>query len=631
MTTRLSGVRLMLGLALVAVAPALSSAEEPVIDFGSDRWLVADGHVAEFLGRKAFVGAAALKDVEFENGVIEFDVAIPSDRVRSYPGITFRARPGGNWERIYIRPHRSALYGDVLQYVAAFGGVDSWQLYSGPGATAPAVIPVNEWIHVRVEVSGTQARVFLGGAAQPALTIPRLKHGRSKGQLGMMGPTDGSAFFSNFSYRADDGLAFDPPPPVDEVPGIVRDWQISKPFPLERVDMEKPPDAQDLGDLAWTQLTSEPSGLVDISRLYPRSSGPDAAFARSIITAKRDEIRRFDLGYSDAVTVFLNGRPVFSGDSRYQGRDSSFLGIAGWFDSVFLPLRKGPNELMLALAEFSGGWGFMVRDGTTLWAGDGVTRAWETPRAFSVPESAAYDPVRNCLYVSNYDPAHPSGEEGQQAIARLDLDGRIRERRWVSGLKNPTGLVVVGDKLFTVERQAIAEIDIEAARIIARYPIPGAKLPNDIAAAPDGTLYVTDSFRATIFKWTGGAVGAWLEDARIARPNGIVVDGSKLIVGTNGDGHLKSIDLATREIRPLVGLGPGLIDGLATLGGGEYLVSHNEGRLFRVTADGRATKLIDTTVVGWPMADFTLVKGLVILPTFTDNRVVAFRVPFGGK
>jgi DNA-binding beta-propeller fold protein YncE len=505
--------------------------------------------------------------------------------------------------------------------------VDSWQLYSGPGATAPAVIPTHEWIRVRIEVSGSQARVFLGGASQPALTVPHLRHGRSRGQLGVMGPTDGTAFFSNFSYRSDDGLAFDPPPPVNEVPGIVRDWRISKPFPFERVDLEKPPEAQGLGDLAWTPLSSEPSGLVDVSRLFPRSGGPDAVFARSVIAAERDEVRKYDLGYSDAVTVFVNGQPVFAGSSQYQGRDSSFLGIVGWFDSVFLPLRKGSNEIALALAEVSGGWGFMLRDGNALWAADGVAKAWETPRALSVPESAAYDPVRDCVYVSNYDPTQPSAAEGRQAIARVGMDGQIQDPRSVTGLKNPTGLVVVGRRLFAVERRSIAEIDIETAGIAARYPIPDAKLPNDIAAAPDGALYVTDSLRATIFKWSAGVVEAWLQDERIARPNGIVVDGSRLVVGSNGDGALKSIDLATREIQSLVHLGPGIIDGVAARGGGRYLVSHNEGRLFEVTADGRATKILDTSVVGWPMADFALAGGMVIFPTFTDNRVVAFRLP----
>lgn len=618
------------GLLVFSALPVLP-AESPFIDFSSDRWTITDGRVADFLGRKAFIGSATLKDVEFENGVIEFDIAASTDRARSYPGVVFRSQPGGNWERFYIRPHRSTLYGDVVQYVAAFNGVDSWQFYSGPGATARGVIPVNQWLHVKVEVSGSQARLFLGDAPQPALVVPRLKHGQSKGQLGVMGPADGTAYFSNFTFSPDNNLIFRPPPPEDEVPGIIRDWQVSKPFAGERVDSEKAPDEQGLGDLGWTPLKSELSGLVDLSRLYGRSGGAEVVFAKTVIQTDRGGLRKFDIGYSDIVTVFINGQPVFSGASPYQGRDSSFLGIAGWFDSVFLPMQKGPNELMLAVTEYSGGWGFMVRDSNAVWAAEGVTKIWETPKALAIPESVAFDRTRGCLYVSSFDPGNPSAAEGLQAIAKLDLNGHIVNPRLVTGLFNPTGLTVAGNRLYAVERGGVAEIDLETAQIITRYPLPTPRMPNDIAAAPDGALFVSDSYRATIYKIAGGKAESWLQDPRLAQINGIVVDGSKLIVVTSSDGFLKSIDLGTKEIQPLAAVGPGILDGLEALGGGQYLVSHNEGRLFRVTAEGRVTKILDTSVPGRSIADFTFAQGKVFIPTFTDGRVVAFQILPAGK
>ena len=144
-------------------------------------------------------------------------------------------------------------------------------------------------------------------------------------------------------------------------------------------------------------------------------------------------------------------------------------------------------------------------------------------------------------------------------------------------------------------------------------------------------MYVTDSQRATIYRLAAGTVEPWLQDRRLARPNGITVDGSRLIVGTNGDGCLKSIDLATKAIATVTPLGAGIIDGLAALGGGRLLVSHNEGRLWLVAPDGRATKLLDATVVGQNIADFALAKGLVIFPTITENRVAAYTLPAAVK
>lgn len=77
--------------------------------------------------------------------------------------------------------------------------------------------------------------------------------------------------------------------------------------------------------------------------------------------------------------------------------------------------------------------------------------------------------------------------------------------------------------------------------------------------------------------------------------------------------------------------------GLAIAGGilfaiepdGTILVSHNEGRLYRVGPTGAVTLLLDLSVTGTNIADFTIDQrsGRVIVPTFIDNRVMAFRLP----
>jgi streptogramin lyase len=93
-----------------------------------------------------------------------------------------------------------------------------------------------------------------------------------------------------------------------------------------------------------------------------------------------------------------------------------------------------------------------------------------------------------------------------QAIAWIGLDGRMDNLRRVSGLKNPTDLAVVGDRIYAVERRSIAEIDIPQAKATGRYAIPEARLPNDIAAAADGSLCITDSKRAAIYRLSAGVV-----------------------------------------------------------------------------------------------------------------------------
>jgi hypothetical protein len=72
--------------------------------------------------------------------------------------------------------------------------------------------------------------------------------------------------------------------------------------------------------------------------------------------------RRIDLGYSDQVTVFLNGRPLYQGDASYSFDTPRREGLIGYDQaSLFLPLEKGDNELAVVVSDSFGGWGLMGR------------------------------------------------------------------------------------------------------------------------------------------------------------------------------------------------------------------------------------------------------------------------------
>ena len=85
-------------------------------------------------------------------------------------------------------------------------------------------------------------------------------------------------------------------------------------------------------------------------------------YAKTTIESDREQVKRLYLGYSDDVSVFLNGRILYRGRSAQYFRDPGFLGIMNpENDAVYLPLRKGHNELILAVSEIGGGWGFICR------------------------------------------------------------------------------------------------------------------------------------------------------------------------------------------------------------------------------------------------------------------------------
>jgi sugar lactone lactonase YvrE len=610
---------------LLAPVPAFAE-QEVTVDFDSERWNMVDAEVVEHLGQKSLLGTALLEDVQFGNGVIEFDIAA-DDLIRSYPGIIFRRQSDDNYERFYIRPHRSTgLYDDALQYVPVFNGVAGWQLYNGEGFTAPVTIESGEWVHIKMEFSGSQGRVFVGDAEEPALVINELKHGASKGGLGLMSQRNQPIYFANFRYRNDDSLHFDAAP--EQVPplGMITEWELSRPFKYSKIDRERTAEAQGLTDLQWQTVTGEPSGLVDIARFIKRTPGePDFAWVRNIIHREAAETFELSFGYSDYISIFLNGELLFSGNSAYRSRSAGFLGVVGLNDSVYLPLKAGDNELLLLIGESFGGWGFMARDADAIFQHRDMRKVWELARTFKFPESVQYDAARELLYVSNFF------NQGNEFISRVKLDGTVQDLEWVTGLDRPTGLYLAGGRLYVVERSGLVEIDPAAGEIARRYPLPDPGFPNDITGdAATGVIYISDSQKHRIYRFQDGEFEVWFEGEEIAGPNGIFLDGARLLVGCSGDGCVRTISLADKKVETLVCLGAGsVMDGLTSDGNGNYIVSDFNGRAFLVTPDGGKTELLNTTARGIYCADLAYVPGrrLLVVPTLNDNRLVAYEFP----
>ncbi|MFZ5516940.1 MAG: SMP-30/gluconolactonase/LRE family protein [Candidatus Zhuqueibacterota bacterium] len=630
--------RLMILLGLF-VFPTMGLSQQ-FIEFNSGRWDLSNATLVDFLGRKAMMGTAVLTDVVFGDGVIEVDMAVTGGR--SYPAINFRIVDDDNCERFYIRPHRAGLYPDALQYTPVFNKVAGWQLYSGEGFTAAGNIPVNQWLHVKIDVKGSQARVFLNGASEPALVIHDLKHGVATGKLGLSGPRDGSAYFSNFCVTTEESLKFEQPVADATPAGMMMDWEISKVFNAEKIDIEviDYPGFYQIFYAGWQPVKAASSGLVDIARFVKRNpQRPECLLARTIVNSDEMLDVKLTFGYSDEVTLFHNGKKLFYGMSAYQWRDPSFLGIVGLNDVAFLTLEKGLNEIMLVVKESFGGWGFMMKADTTLTPPkkqhDRVAKAWETEAVFLTPESVVYDPGQDALFVSSFDNRYKKDagpEEYTGFISKLKITGEIEALKWAAPLHGPCGLAIYKKKLYTVERCNLTEIDLKTGKILKRYPIPGCDFPNDLIVDSDGSVYISDTsptdHRASrIYKFKGGTFEVWERGGEIRRANGLFIHEGKLLIGNTGDGCFKSADLATKKIGTIACLGAGVVDGIRVDDRGDYLVSHWEGQLYRISPAGRVTELLDT-IGDINLADFEYIKEkkLLIVPTFVGNKVVAYKL-----
>ena len=111
----------------------------------------------------------------------------------------------------------------------------------------------------------------------------------------------------------------------------------------------------------WQKLAVENEGFVNISRLWRIADSANTVLARLTVNADKDQLKKISLGYSDRLKIFCNGAALYEGNTTFRTRDFRYLGTIGFFDAVYLPLKKGQNTILFAVSETFGGWGLMGR------------------------------------------------------------------------------------------------------------------------------------------------------------------------------------------------------------------------------------------------------------------------------
>jgi hypothetical protein len=193
----------------------------------------------EYLGRKAVRltstsnddGFAVLSGTDFQDGTIEADVVLkvttpPGVRMPGFIGIAFRARTDASqYELFYIRPGNAvsddqAMRNHSVQYVAT-PGFGWYQLRRAwPWVyEAYADIKQDSWTHIKIDVTGRSARLYLNGSAQPALSVDGLKGVDLRGAVALWGFAGEEAYFSNVR------VTNAPPQPVKNGADAAGSWE----------------------------------------------------------------------------------------------------------------------------------------------------------------------------------------------------------------------------------------------------------------------------------------------------------------------------------------------------------------------------------------------------------------------
>ncbi len=361
-----------IGVIAIMLVVSVAGATE-TIPFDSPRWEITaeESRIEEYKGRTSLYlkgGLALIEDAEFLDGVIEFDCSFP--QAQAFVGATWRVQDAANREEFYIRPHQSG-NPDANQYTPVFKGLTAWQLYHGEGYGAPVDYDFDTWIPIKIVVAGRQAEVFIGDLETPALFVDNLKREPVSGKVGLNVANFGPAHFSNFRFETVEHPTLNAKIKRDRTAptGAVMTWQVSNAFDEATLDSATELAASVTEGLVWSKLSSESTGLANISKANALGKGKNTAFAMVTLTSDRAQSKTIAFGYSDRVCVFLNNRLLYTGNNGYRSRDYRYLGTIGYFDALTLPLKKGRNELWFAVSESFGGWGIQAAFSDT----DGIT------------------------------------------------------------------------------------------------------------------------------------------------------------------------------------------------------------------------------------------------------------------
>jgi hypothetical protein len=252
----------------------------------------------------------------------------------AYPGIAFRVADVLNYELAYAVPHASGQW-DALQYDPVFHGSNTWQLYHGPGYQRAAQVPTGRWFRLRLDVRDCRTALSVDG--QAPLAVEQLARPAVAGRLGV------------WTFR----------------PAYFCEWRVSPAEQFDIPDGEAPAIAQGVIERWFVEgygvVDCEPNGVVNLNRCLPPSM-ESVRLVRRFELAEDGEVT-LDFGFSDVLSLELDGTVVYSGENLFAGfADRAGRGYAALGEqTVRQALPRGGHCLAAELEVREGfGWGLAL-------------------------------------------------------------------------------------------------------------------------------------------------------------------------------------------------------------------------------------------------------------------------------
>ena len=245
--------------------------------------------------------------------------------------------------------------------------------------------------------------------------------------------------------------------------------------------------------------------------------------------------------------------------------------------------------------------------------------AWIAEGGFCEPETVLPLPD-DTLLVSNVCGIN---ESGKGYLTLLDAKGQAIDWRHVVGLDSPLGMALSGDQLYVVDNNQVKVFRWPEFEPLETIELE-TSVANDIAVAPDGTIYVTDTAKHHVVRRLPDGTRSILGgESQFRLANGIELHGNWLYVGGK---RLWRINLESMSVETI---GPEWfadIDGIEFESDDTLQITPVAGPLIRYRSNDEF-EILAGPGISSANHGFAPALGLALIPTGYDNTVIAIRIP----
>ena len=273
-----------------------------------------------------------------------------------------------------------------------------------------------------------------------------------------------------------------------------------------------------------------------------------------------------------------------------------------------------------------------------------------TVHGFSSPESVRYDSAADVFYVSNIN-GSAMHRDNNGFISRMPAnptDSAAAPVTIIAGGKNgvelnaPKGLALIGDTLWVADIDVVRAFNVKTGAPVATVDLRKQKAVflNDVTAAPDGAIYITDTGirilpggvthpgPGRVFRIGADRRGSVVAQGKsLEEPNGITWDktGKRLIIVSYGSRKILSLTPGDSAPKVIGFSNSSQMDGVEILPDGRMLITSWADSSLAVREGNKVT-----LTKGFPTpADIGVDtrRNRVAVPLLSQNRVVLYAIP----